>query len=110
MSKLDTPPPIPARLHKVPAVTQATGEYQRREDWLAAFIGECCINDTTARTAHSVLYSAYTQWAQRRGEPFIHNGGDFTEGLIRLGYQHIKPHNKSTWKGIRLAESEPIDS
>ncbi len=87
------------------AVDEITEAYRQREDWLTNFLDECCTRDPTARTSASVLYTAYREWAQSVGD-YVRRLSDFTGAMEAVGFNRIRPRNKSTWLGVRVnAES-----
>ena len=87
---------------KIPAVVKAiTDEYRQKEDWLTPFIEEKCEVNKAFKANAGELYTAYKEFAQSRGD-FAHNGHDFKEGLIKLGYKNANRSGWSVWLGIRL--------
>lgn len=92
------------RLDPPASVLAATDVYQQREDWLLPFISERCTRTPGATTSAGTLYSAYKAFATERGEPYIHNGREFSEGLTRLGFQNVNHANRSMWKGLMLTD------
>ena len=51
------------------------------------------------------LYQAYRTWACSNGE-YIRRLKDFTDALSDRGFKKIKPNNRKTWLGLRLADLE----
>lgn len=86
------------------AVADAVEKYRKENDWMAAFMAECC-DIGQGKTAQSgLLYDAYRAWTERTGE-YKRHARDFNAELEKLGY--LKHTNKkgATWYGIALAGS-----
>lgn len=99
---------------KPDAVKVASAEYRVAEDWVSAFMGECCTcgdpNDREVFVRHNDLYRAYHQWAKANGE-FILSSNAFSKALQSSGWHHemkwYDPDRKTTakrWFGFGLLD------
>ncbi len=99
---------------KPAAIEQASSEYRVSEDWIAAFVGECCTDgdpdneDLIVR--HTDLYRAYNHWAKDAGE-YVRSSTAFGKALQTAGWRgkqkHYDPERKTTtkvWYGFSLAD------
>jgi len=82
-------------------IAEATENYRSQEDWLNNFIDERCIRDGSARAGAREIYVAYSEWSKEIGD-YTRRERDFAAAMETAGFQNIKPHNKSTWLGLRL--------
>lgn len=82
-------------------VSEATEAYRQREDWLTNFINERCVRGPNAREGARALYLEYRAWAEESGE-YIRRENDFSEAMMKAGYQKIYPQNRKTWQGLRI--------
>jgi len=100
---------------KPDAVLRASSEYRVAEDWIAAFIGECCTDgdphDETVFVRHTDLYRRYHQWAKDAGE-YIRSSNAFSKALQTSGWlgkqKYYDPERKSTtkiWFGFELLDA-----
>ncbi|MCD8116685.1 MAG: phage/plasmid primase, P4 family [Oscillospiraceae bacterium] len=90
------------KLHEPDEVLEAMDAYRKQENWIANFVDDCCVLDPNARVEARKLYDAYCEWAQDTGE-FKHREVEFSQAMTALKFQQVKPHNKKTWLGLRLA-------
>jgi putative DNA primase/helicase len=84
-------------------VRQATAEYQREQDIVCTFIGECCLLHPEARVKVSVLYEAYGKWS---GDRFMTQPA-FNERLRAKGYDSRRTPNGYFWHGLTLDQGGP---
>jgi putative DNA primase/helicase len=100
---------------KPAAVVRASAEYREAEDWLAGFMGECCIctepHDTETVARHNDIYRSYQRWAKDKGE-YIRSANAFGKALQVAGwhderkwYDPIAKTTTRAWFGIGLRES-----
>lgn len=86
-------------------VQEAINKYRAEEDWMAAFIDDCCIFDPTAQTPANELYKRYKQYALEKGETYIRSDRDFRSGLVRQkNLTNVERKHRSIWIGIKIAE------
>jgi phage/plasmid-associated DNA primase len=100
--------------HRPAAVVRASAEYRSSEDWLAAFIDECCHkgepHDETMVVRHSDLYRVYHGWAKSNGE-YVRSSTALSKALVSAGW-HTKPKwfdadrntTAKVWFGLTLQD------
>jgi P4 family phage/plasmid primase-like protien len=89
-------------------VAEATSEYRLEEDFLAAFLADKCILDTTASVPAGSLYKAYESWCADNGEEAVPQkvfGGE----LGSRGFSPSKKHGRRCRKGLRLRCDGEVD-
>lgn len=85
----------------------AASEYEQAVDAVALWMGEKCEQDAEARSTAMDLFKNFVEFCKDGRLPVP---GRYNEFVARLrgmpGIGHIKPNNKSTFTGIRLAGSD----
>jgi putative DNA primase/helicase len=87
-------------------VTDATAEYLQDEDALSAWIDECAVRTPQGNEMATDLFTSYSQWASRSGEPAT-SLKKFCHKLADRGFERVKSRNGRHYNGIRL---EPAKS
>jgi len=96
---------------KPEAVVTASAEYRSDEDWIARFVGECCVADDESIVRHSDLYRAYHHWAKANGETYIRSSNVLGRSLATAGWRSESAYDAQTkltskgWRGWRLSET-----
>ena len=83
------------------AVKRAVGRYRENNDWLAAFITECCEVDSSFTERSGRLYEEYRAFCMRSGE-YARSTTDFYSSLDIAGYQRRKSKRGTTVYGLRI--------
>lgn len=98
------------RFKRPQAVTTATDEYKRREDWLEGFIAECCIRDEYAEARAGELYELYKLHAARTGE-YCRRSNDFYSAMLEKGFESVsKGGHKKEWRGLMIDRTSPLSA
>ena len=82
-------------------VKDAIEEYKRANDWLGAFLSECCVVDVQERESAGELYKAYRRYCEDMGE-YARHVAEFKEALIRQGMKYKKTKTGAVYRGVRL--------
>ena len=95
------------RMPPCEVVDGANKSYRQSNDWLSAFLEECCITGPLEKCAGGVLYKAYRAWATETGE-YVRCNRDFGEALRMAGFtsKHTKTGNE--WHGLSLSTDRAI--
>ncbi len=83
------------------AVKEAIGQYRENNDWLAAFITECCEVDSNFTEKSGKLYEDYRAFCMRSGE-YARSTSDFYSSLDIAGYQRRKSKRGTIVYGLRI--------
>jgi P4 family phage/plasmid primase-like protien len=94
---------VGCKLAKPETVERATRKYVENEDWLGAFIDDCCDVGPAFQQPAGELYAAYQRWANAQGE-YVWRNNSFAQALETKGYVQIKPQNRKHWVGLKLRE------
>lgn len=94
---------------KQPAcVKAAIAEYRDENDWLNAFLEECCDVSPELQERAGDLYDAYRTHCANKHE-WARGAGDFKAGLTGAGYNWRKTNNGAFYYGLKLkSEFEPL--
>lgn len=92
------------KLKKPASVEEATTTYLREEDWLGAFVEDCCEVDNAAESRSGELYAAYQAWAGSNGLR-AKSSRDFSYTMESVGYEKRKNKAGAFWLGIKLKEA-----
>lgn len=76
-------------------------QYRQENDWMGAFLEECCILDNRRNVGSGALYNAYAQWAERSGER-KQCSRVFKAELERQNFENRKGNKGVFWYGIGL--------
>ena len=90
------------KLPKCAAVDSAVEKYKEENDWLGAFLNECCVVGDGEKCAGGALYKAYRIWAVETGE-YARRNRDFAEALRVAGFAWRKTMNGAEWSGLSLS-------
>lgn len=98
---------------KPQAVVKASSAYRVSEDWIAAFMDECCVgdkDDDSIVVKHSDLYRVYHRWA-KNNEEYVRSSNAFGKALLTSGWRTKQkwrdPETRRTvkvWYGIKLLD------
>lgn len=92
-----------------PELLMARDTYRQQNDLTHNFISENCELDPEKSVKTTTLYTKFRSWC-------LHSGfkartiQEFRADLDRLGFQNIRPHNVSYWKGLALIDDSELDS
>ena len=90
----------------VPAcVDAAIKVYRENNDWLGAFLDECCELDSSYTQKSGDFYSAYRAYCTRCGE-YARSTTDFYSAIDSIGLTRKKTKKGAFIKGVRLKEEE----
>ena len=90
------------KLQKCSAVDNAIEKYKEDNDWLGAFLSECCIIGDIEKCAGGTLYKVYRMWAIETGE-YVRRNRDFAEALRVAGFGCRKTMNGTEWSGLSIS-------
>ncbi len=90
-------------------VKEAIGNYKGNNDWLGAFIDECCEVDNTYVAKSGEFYNEYRLYCLRVGE-FVRSSADFYTAIEALGFERYRDRNGRYVKGIRLKSEFEMES
>lgn len=82
-------------------VKEAIEEYREQNDWLSAFIDDCCVVDPAYKEKAGELYAEYREYSIRMGE-FTRGNSDFYAALEQAGYSRHKFKTGVIVYGLRL--------
>jgi putative DNA primase/helicase len=90
------------------AVLSATSDYLDAEDDVAAWLGECCVDDPPAQASSSELYASWKAWAERTGR----RGGAgsqkaLSQALEDKGYAKERQRTGAVFLGLRVIPTTP---
>lgn len=83
------------------AVERATDAYRREQDQVARFVDERCKRDPTARTRNTVIYDAYSTWANANDLP-VKGNQELGKALSALGFASSHSNGATVKKGLSL--------
>lgn len=92
--------------YKIPipeAVSEATGQYKRDNDWIQNFIDEVCVTNKDYTCTSGRLISAYRAWAMRSADN-VKSSADFKAALNAAGYPSRKTKAGVYVYGLRIKE------
>jgi len=84
-------------------VMDAISAYRENNDWLGAFLDECCELDPTYRQKSGELYQSYRAYCLRIGE-YARSTTDFYSALETAGFERKKTKTGKLILGLRLKE------
>ena len=82
-------------------VTEATAQYLEAEDAIAAWIDECCQRDPQAWESRGALFSSWTAWATKAGEP-AGSQKRFVQTIEARGFVPQRSHTERGFAGLRI--------
>jgi len=83
-------------------VLDATDKYREANDWIGAFIEECCLTGKGLTAKSGELYNKYRERAEKNGEYVRHNSDFRAELEDHRGYEWHKESTGNLWYGIGL--------
>lgn len=87
---------------KHPKVVQdAIAEYREQNDWMSAFLDDCCDIDEDYSEKSGELYTEYRSYSERMGE-FIRSTTEFYTALEQAGFSRKRKRSGSFVYGLRL--------
>ncbi len=96
--------------YKLPACAAVDGaveKYKEENDWLGAFLAECCCVGKGEKCAGGVLYKTYRMWATETGE-YARRNRDFAEALRLAGFDIRKTNTGNVWEGLSLSSDRSV--
>ena len=88
-------------------VNSAIGKYREENDWMGAFLEECCIVGPLESCGGGVLYKTYRAWATETGE-YVRRNRDFADALRVIGFTGQKGKTGMVWRGLSLSSERKI--
>lgn len=82
------------------AVDQAVEAYKDSNDWVKAFLNDCC-KIGEGNSSAGAMYSAYQQWATASND-YPRSKADFKAALENAGFKHQKTNSGARWLGITI--------
>ena len=87
---------------KRPKVVQdAIDAYREENDWMSAFMSDCCEVDPAYKEMSRDLYQEYRSYCDRVGE-FTRSNAEFSNTLENLGFEKRKTNKGMVFSGIRV--------
>lgn len=87
---------------KRPKVVQdAIDAYREENDWMSAFLNDCCEVDPAYKDMSRDLYQEYRSYCDRVGE-FTRSNAEFSNTLENLGFEKRKTNKGMVFSGIRV--------
>lgn len=83
------------------AVDEAIKKYREENDWLSAFVEECCIVGKLEKATGNQLYTVYKEWATENGE-YVRRNRDFASALKSAGFEPKKTKTGNVWQGLSI--------
>lgn len=94
---------------KLPScVENAINSYRANNDWLGAFLDECCELDSTYRQKSGKFYQEYRAYCLRTGE-YTRSTTDFYAALEVAGLNRKRTSQGSFISGVRLKNTDFIE-
>lgn len=88
-------------LPKCDVVEKAINQYREENDWLSAFINDCCNVGPLEKVQGGQLYKVYKEWCQELGE-YVRRNRDFAEALRVEGFTSKKTKAATIWEGLSI--------
>ena len=82
-------------------VREALAEYQKSNDWLGAFMEECCELGENYAASSKELYQRYTAYCQVSGD-YRRDSRDFANAMKSAGFELKHKMHGNTYTGLRL--------
>lgn len=97
----------------IEAVTDATNEYQEREDVFRRFLDEMCVIDDKTHESDCITPTAavaqYNAWAEREGESTL-KPGQVKEEMVRRFGKVQRTSTSRFYKGVRLKSEKELQA
>ena len=84
-------------------VQEAIAAYRENNDWLGAFLEDCCDKDPSYKQKSGELYDAYRAYSLNSKE-YVRGTADFYSALEIAGFEKIKTKQGRFVKGLKLKE------
>ena len=84
-------------------VQEAIAAYRENNDWLGAFLEDCCDKDPSYMQKSGELYDAYRAYSLNSKE-YVRGTADFYSALEIVGFEKIKTKQGRFVKGLKLKE------
>ena len=82
-------------------VLDAIGAYREGNDWLGAFINDCCDVGASYQEKSGELYKRYREYCMENGE-YVRSTTDFYGALEQAGYKRKKRNSGITIYGLQI--------
>ena len=94
-----------------PAVTEATTEYQKKQDIFVQFIDESVVPETNCKMYLKDVFDTYKLWLSSQGLRGQVTLREFQENIEnKINQKAIKPPQKQAyWKNFKLLQSDVND-
>ena len=89
-------------------VLDAIGAYRDNNDWLSAFINDCCDVDKSYQEKSGELYRRYREYCGENGE-YARSTTDFYAALEQAGFKRKKMHGGNFIMGLTLKIDDFLD-
>lgn len=89
------------RIEQPECVVRAIAAYRAENDWVGAFIQDCCDKSDVYRQRAGDLFDAYRDYCTATGE-IIRSAGEFKSALCSAGYAWRKTSTGAVYSGLRL--------
>ncbi len=96
------------QIDRPPCVLDAIGAYRDNNDWLSAFINDCCDTDKSYQEKSGELYRRYREYCGENGE-YARSTTDFYSALEQAGFKKKKTNTGSFIFGISLKLDDFLD-
>lgn len=90
------------------AVKKLTENCLNANNWLKAFLEDCCIKDHAAKTTSKALYEKYKTFANDNSYEVVSNTA-FSMALHEYGFARSRNGSNRFFNGIRLKPEEEVD-
>ena len=86
-------------------VLNATADYRHEQDFVAAFVADCCHVDVQLSARAGALYKAFKSWSEERGEKPM-SGSMFGRRLEERGFTKQKDYRGTLRLGLELLDAD----
>lgn len=86
------------------AVAEAVEEYQAENDWLTAFLSECCELGPGSVVGAGALYQEYRNFCDRTGG-YKRHSKDFKAEMTKRGFFFAETKKRNEWHGLSISMS-----
>jgi putative DNA primase/helicase len=83
------------------AVLSATEEYLAVQDTVRNWVAECLVEDSSAETPSSTLYSVWKLWAEANGE-YVGSAKALSQKLLDLGFLNRHTREGNVFQGLKV--------
>ena len=96
------------KLEQPDCVKEAIGQYKGNNDWIGAFIDECCEIGEGYEQKAGAFYSRYKAFCIEKGE-FVRKDSDFKAALLERKYKWRRTRVGAVYYGVRVIKSDDPD-